>query len=165
METARPLKKSNYNITPRQPVPSDGSVEFTSNLANLGISLKKYVAAIQKVTVMRLILLLFFLMAPIVRAVDEPPASEAVPEPPDLPLPIESGETLEPEEPEITIKRRGGKTIQEYRINGALYMVKIVPDAGPPYYLIDSNGDGNMDVRHTNLERNLKIPQWVLLRW
>ncbi|MCI0654573.1 MAG: DUF2782 domain-containing protein [Methylococcaceae bacterium] len=114
---------------------------------------------------MRLILLLFFLMAPIVRAVDEPPASEAVPEPPDLPLPIESGETLEPEEPEITIKRRGGKTIQEYRINGALYMVKIVPDAGPPYYLIDSNGDGNMDVRHTNLERNLKIPQWVLLRW
>jgi hypothetical protein len=114
---------------------------------------------------MRLFLLLLFLITPAGWAVDEPPASEAVPEPPDLPLPIESGEVLEPEQPEITIKRRGGKTIQEYRINGALYMVKIVPDAGPPYYLIDSNGDGNMDVRHSNLERNVKIPQWVLLRW
>jgi Protein of unknown function (DUF2782) len=114
---------------------------------------------------MHLILLLFVLFVPVVQAVDEPPVPDAVPEPPDLPLPIESGEVLEPEQPEITIKRRGGKTIQEYRINGALYMVKIVPDVGPPYYMMDTDGDGNMDVRHSNLERNLKIPQWVLLRW
>ncbi|MGR9105389.1 MAG: DUF2782 domain-containing protein [Gammaproteobacteria bacterium] len=114
---------------------------------------------------MHLVLLLFVLFAPATHAADEAPASDAVPEPPDLPLPIESGEVLEPDEPEITIKRRGGKTIQEYRINGALYMVKIVPDAGPPYYLIDTDGDGNMDVRHSDLERNVRIPQWVLLRW
>ena len=114
---------------------------------------------------MRLILLSLVFFAPLIRAADESPVSEAGPEPPDLPLPIESGEVLEPDEPEITIKRRGGKTIQEYRINGALYMVKIVPDIGPPYYLIDSDGDGNMDVRHSDLERNVKVPQWVLLRW
>ncbi len=89
----------------------------------------------------------------------------AVPEPPELPMPVESGEVLDGENPEITIKRRGKKTIQEYRVNGELYMVKIVPDIGPPYYMIDSNGDGNMDVRRSNLERNLRIPQWVLFRW
>jgi Protein of unknown function (DUF2782) len=111
------------------------------------------------------VLMILLLFSAAIHAGDQSPATEPVPEPPDLPLPIESGEVLEPEEPEITIKRRGPKTIQEYRINGALYMVKIVPDVGPAYYLIDTDGDGNMDVRHSNLERNLKIPQWVLLRW
>lgn len=111
------------------------------------------------------IVLFFLLLCRAIYAEDAPPVPDGLPEPPDLPLPIESGEVLEPEEPEITIKRRGAKTIQEYRINGALYMVKIVPDLGPPYYLIDTDGDGNMDVRQSNLERNLRIPQWVLLRW
>lgn len=114
-----------------------------------------------KVNVMRLAPLLLALFIPVAQAVDEPP----VPEPPDLPLPVESGEVLDPEEPEITIKRRGGKTIQEYRVNGALYMVKIVPDIGPAYYLLDTDGDGNMDVRQSDLERGVKIPQWVLFRW
>ncbi|MCS5565649.1 MAG: DUF2782 domain-containing protein [Methylococcales bacterium] len=103
--------------------------------------------------------------ASIAGAVDEPPSAGGLPEPPDLPLPVESGESLDPGEPEITIRRRSGKTIQEYRVNGVIYMVKIVPDAGPPYYLVDADGDGNMDVRHSNLERNIKIPQWVLFRW
>ena len=89
----------------------------------------------------------------------------AVPEPPDLPMPVESGEVLESEAPEITIRRRGQKTIQEYRVNGVLYMVKIVPDAGPAYYLVDSDGDGNMNVRKTDLNKTIKIPQWVLFRW
>ncbi len=114
---------------------------------------------------MRLFFLFLVFFVTVVHAVDEPPGSGAVPEPPDIPLPVESGEVLDPEEPEITIKRRGGKTIQEYRINGVLYMVKIVPDAGPAYYLIDTDGDGNMDVRNSDLERELKVPQWVLLRW
>ncbi|MCI0653527.1 MAG: DUF2782 domain-containing protein [Methylococcaceae bacterium] len=114
---------------------------------------------------MRLFFLFLVLFVSVVLAVDEPPVTDAVPEPPDIPLPIESGEVLEPEEPEITIKRRGDKTIQEYRINGVLYMVKIVPNLGPAYYLMDTDGDGNMDVRHSNLEQELKVPQWVLLRW
>ena len=123
---------------------------------------------------MRQVTLLLCFFAPFVWAVDQSPRSPdsvtsdkpaAVPEPPDLPMPVESGEPLEPEEPEIIIKRRGKKTIQEYRINGALYMVKIVPDIGPPYYLIDSDGDGNMDVRKTDLQKTIKVPQWVLFRW
>lgn len=85
-----------------------------------------------------------------------------VPDPPEIPPPVESGETMEPD---VTIIRRGEDTIEEYRINNRLYMVKIKPGVGPPYYLLDSDGDGNMDVRRSDLERGLRVPQWVLFSW
>ena len=100
----------------------------------------------------------------VVETADRPPPVPS-PEPPTLPLPVESGEAIEPD---ITIIRRGKKLIHEYRLNGQLYMVKIQPDIGPPYYLIDSNGDGNLNVRRSDLERGpnrINIPQWVLLSW
>lgn len=92
----------------------------------------------------------------------EPPDLEAAPEAPDLPMPVQSGETLQPD---ITIIRRGKKTIQEYRINGELYMIKIIPDIGPPYYMVDTDGDGNVDLRRSDLERNLRINQWKIFSW
>ncbi|MEE9355975.1 MAG: DUF2782 domain-containing protein [Methylococcaceae bacterium] len=92
----------------------------------------------------------------------ENPEPAAVPAPPKLPKPVEDGEKLEPD---VTIIRKGDKNVQEYRINGELYMVKIVPDIGPAYYLVDSNGDGNMDVRRSDLQDDLKIPRWVLFSW
>jgi len=86
----------------------------------------------------------------------------AVPEPPELPMPVQSGEALEPD---ITIIRKGKKTIQEYRKNGALYMVKIIPNVGPSYYLIDTDGDGNMDVRKSDLDAGMNINQWKIFSW
>lgn len=86
----------------------------------------------------------------------------AVPEPPELPLPVQSGETLEPD---ITIIRKGKKTIQEFRKNGELYMVKIIPAIGPAYYLIDTDGDGTMDVRGSDLDKGTQINQWKLFEW
>ena len=85
-----------------------------------------------------------------------------VPEPPELPVPVQSGETLEPD---ITIIRKGKKTIQEFRRNGELYMVKIIPQVGPAYYLIDTDGDGNIDVRANDLDSGTKINQWKLFEW
>jgi hypothetical protein len=35
--------------------------------------------------------------------------------------------------------------VEEYRMNGVLYMVKVTPTVGPPYYLIDTTGDGNLN--------------------
>jgi hypothetical protein len=77
---------------------------------------------------------------------------------------VESGETLEPD---ITIIRKGKDTIEEYRINGRRYMVKIKPSVGPPYYLVDTDGDGNMDVRRSDIQRphDMSIPRWVLFSW
>ncbi len=92
----------------------------------------------------------------------QPQELMAIPEPPELPLTIQSGEVIEPD---ITIRREGKKTIQEYRKNGVLYMVKIIPVVGPAYYFIDTNGDGNMDVRGSDLDKGLKINQWKLFQW
>jgi len=77
-------------------------------------------------------------------------------------MPVQSGETLEPD---ITIIRKGKKTIQEYRKNGVLYMIKIVPAIGPAYYLLDTDGDGNMDVRRSDLDRGNYVNQWKILEW
>ena len=111
---------------------------------------------------MRCLLPLLILFGPVLARAEQPPSLNAVPEPPELPLPVQSGETMEPD---ITIIRRGEKTITEYRVNGELYKIKITPDIGPAYYLIDSNGDGNLDVRETGLDKDLNVPQWVLFRW
>ena len=38
-----------------------------------------------------------------------------------------------------------GDTITEYRVAGALRMVKVVPSRGPTYYVYDRDGDGKLD--------------------
>ncbi|AKH22205.1 hypothetical protein AAY24_10710 [Sedimenticola thiotaurini] len=88
--------------------------------------------------------------------------SAALPQPPEIPPQVESGEVLEPE---VTIIESDKGTTEEYRISGRLYMVKITPVAGPPYYLLDSNGDGVLDVREEARPGNISIPQWVLFSW
>jgi hypothetical protein len=113
----------------------------------------------------RIITSLLLILAAPVLALEEPPAIGnlvPVPEQPDLPPPIESGENMEPD---ITIIRKGQDIIEEYRINHRLYMVKITPRVGPPYYLVDTDGDGNMDVRRRDIEDQMQVPQWVLFRW
>lgn len=96
----------------------------------------------------------------------EPPSPpdagiEPAPEPPVIPEAVESGQALEPE---VTITKRGEDTVQEYRLNGRLYMVKITPSAGASYYLIDTDGDGQMETRQNDV-RSSKVPQWVIFSW
>lgn len=93
---------------------------------------------------------------------DIPPPPMDVPEPPDLPMPVQSGEEMQPD---ITIIRKGKDTIEEYRRGGKLYMVKVKPQVGPAYYLIDTNGDGRMDVKKNDLDKTSTINQWILFEW
>ena len=111
---------------------------------------------------MRRFILLSFLAFPAFAIDEKPPTLEAVPETPEPPLPVQSGETLEPD---ITIIRKGKNTVQEYRRGGRLYMIKVIPDIGPPYYFVDNNGDGKMDVRTNDLDRGSNINMWKLLEW
>ena len=90
-----------------------------------------------------------------------PGGLEPVPEPPVMPDPIDSGENIEQQ---VTIISKQDAVIEEYRVNGFLYMVKVTPVIGPPYYLIDNNGDGRLESRIRNQDE-VVIPQWVLFTW
>lgn len=95
------------------------------------------------------------------------PAHAAEPADPLPPPPLPDAEAIaEAEElqPEVTIRSRGDATVKEYRVNGRLYMVKITPRRGYPYYLIDSDGDGRFDTRRNELDPP-NINQWILFRW
>ena len=66
---------------------------------------------------------------------------------------------------DIQIIGRDNGRIEEFRIAGRIYMIKITPHYGIPYYLIDSSGDGQMDTRKTEVDERIMIPSWTLLRW
>lgn len=83
------------------------------------------------------------------------------PEPPEIPEQVQSGETLEPE---VTIIQKEQETVEEYRVNGRLYQVKITPTRGLPYYLIDTDGDGELETRANDITKS-QVPQWVLFSW
>ncbi len=67
-------------------------------------------------------------------------------------------------QPEVTIVHRGKETIEEYRVGGQLYMVKIIPSKGLPYYLMDMDGDGSLETRRNDLE-NPPVVQWRIFTW
>lgn len=67
--------------------------------------------------------------------------------------------------PDVTIKRKKEKLIEEYSINGRVYMIKVTPSKGYPYYLIDTDGDGELDSRSNELDPGLMIPSWIIFRW
>ncbi|MDT8386714.1 MAG: DUF2782 domain-containing protein [Thiogranum sp.] len=88
----------------------------------------------------------------------QPPAPDTLP--PPSAVPGESGI-----EPEVTIRQRGDDRIEEYSVNGEVYMIKITPKNAPAYYLVDTDGDGSLDSSPSEIEPNLLIPSWVLFRW
>jgi len=87
---------------------------------------------------------------------------EPVEPPPPPPPVVVNGEPIEPE---ITIVQREDAKVEEYRVHGHLYMVKITPIVGPAYYLRDNDGDGTMETRMSELGGNIIVPQWVLFSW
>lgn len=80
------------------------------------------------------------------------------------PLPDEADDSRNIPQPEVRIIRRKDAVIEEYRVNGRLRYVKITPSVGNPYYMIDTNGDGQLDTRENDLD-NPPINQWILLQW
>lgn len=93
---------------------------------------------------------------------EDPVKLEDLPDAPAPPSIVDSGESLEPE---VTIIRKKDTTYEEYRINGNLYMVKVTPAIGPSYYLLDQDGDGQMDTNMSEIYDNFVVPQWVIFSW
>ncbi len=80
--------------------------------------------------------------------------------------PPESSASQNAPAPAVTIRQLGERgSVEEYRVGGVLYMIKVVPAKGVPYYLVDTDGDGNLETRYSQLQDGMLIPAWVLLRW
>jgi hypothetical protein len=89
------------------------------------------------------------------------PATEPLPDP----APPPSIGIDDEMEPEVRIIKRDDAVIEEYRMNGELYMIKVKPSIGPPYYLIDSTGDGELNARRSELDPAFVVPSWMIFRW
>jgi len=93
-------------------------------------------------------------------AADRPNNLETLEEVPPPPKVLE-GEPME--EPQVTIRKKGEDTIEEYRIHGELYMMKVTPKSGVPYYLHKEDQDGGW----VNVGPNppLSVPKWIIFRF
>ena len=86
---------------------------------------------------------------------------EPLPAPPPPPPGYEPDPALEPE---VTIIKRGEDTVEEYRVNGELYMMKVTPSHGVPYYLVKESVDGGW-ARQEGPGENIAVPNWVIFRF
>lgn len=67
-------------------------------------------------------------------------------------------------EPQVTITKRGEDQVEEFRVNGQLYMLRVTPVNGPTYYLVDEEGKGNWARRDT-VGTNVQPPMWLIKSW
>lgn len=65
-------------------------------------------------------------------------------------------------EPDVTIREGKQNRIEEYRTNGYLYAIRVVPKHGKPYFLVRADGDNNF-VRADAPKR--LIPSWKIFTW
>lgn len=79
-----------------------------------------------------------------------------------LTAPLGAQETSGNPDPDIQIRYGETETRYEYRVNGELVEIKIVPKVGPPYYLIPSE---NQDAWVRSETSRLVLPTWKILEW
>ena len=109
---------------------------------------------------LRIMLALALALPLMALAADRPTNLEPLPEAPPPPgLDLDSSP-----EPEISIVKKGEDTVEEYRINGELYMMKVTPAHGVPYYLMKEDQEGGW-ARSEGPTPPLVIPKWVLFRF
>lgn len=81
-------------------------------------------------------------------------------EPARTPVYIPTQEELA--EGEVEIIAGEDKTVFEYRVNGRLLMIKIVPKFGATYYMVPADGQPHYE----SLDHKKKLyPQWVIVEF
>lgn len=108
---------------------------------------------------MRILFLLLLSCLSVEAYAAQPVPGNLQPLPP--PPAMESGDS---DEPQVTIIKKTEQTVEEYRVGGRLYMIKIIPKVGKPYYLVDDQGDGKFS-RQESLDSGLRPPRWVIHRF
>ena len=111
----------------------------------------------------RVLALLFTLLPALAYAADKPEKATAPPPPPIVNDDgIDDGQSAaEQITPDVTIKRDDDAVIEEYRINGRLYMIRFFPRLGKPYYLLFPE-DGSDPTRYPLDD---SPTYWKLFEW
>jgi len=93
-----------------------------------------------------------------------PPAGTPALEPlPEIPPPPGVTSDLELE-PQVTITRRQGETVEEARVNGRVIWIKVTPQHGHPYFLVPDGG-GTTFIRRDAFDTGLRVPLWLLFEF
>ena len=82
-----------------------------------------------------------------------------IPEPPPMATDADESQQIEAD---VTIIRKKYHTIEEYRVNGKLHMVRITPTKGKPYYLLYPKNGGSPVRRDLD---DIQTPYWKLFEW
>ena len=81
--------------------------------------------------------------------IDDPGVQPAVSVPANTPVhvvPAPASTVLPPDAtPDVNIRHEGDDTVEEYRRNGQLYMIRVVPKSGVPQVYMDTDGDGRLE--------------------
>lgn len=100
------------------------------------------------------------------------PAQEDLEKPPPIPpadtedVPIPPKIQDELLEPTVTIREEDDRMIEEYRLDGRVYMVKVTPKGGIPYYYVDTDGDGQLELDMDQRALNPVQPvHWKIKEW
>lgn len=87
----------------------------------------------------------------------------------DVPIPEKAQpEPVADEPPAVSIRtENNGDRVEEYRQNGVLYMVKVTPERGPAYYLMDTDGNGrlNREGIADGVAETVSPVYWTLYEW
>jgi hypothetical protein len=113
-------------------------------------------------TALRFLLLLLLSAVSVGAHADKPAPGKLEPLPP--PPAMDNAANDADNEPEVTIIKQTEQTVEEFRVGGRLYMIKITPKVGKPYYLVDDRGDGKF-ARQESLDSGFRPPRWVIHRF
>lgn len=82
----------------------------------------------------------------------------------DVPIPPKIQQ--EQVDPTVRIIDEEDRMIEEYSANGKVYMVKVTPKKGLPYYYIDTDGDGKLELDPDQRALNPVQPvYWKITEW
>jgi len=96
------------------------------------------------------------------KSLEKPPQLDAVPEPPDVNAVNKDDGT----EPTVTIRQdESNSKIEEYRVHGKLYAVRVTPKVGAPYTMVDPDGTGTMVRADDRAGVSVRPPRWVLFEF
>ena len=88
---------------------------------------------------------------------------KTAPVPPPPNLPPAAADNDDSMQADVVIRKGKDGVVEEYRVNGELYMVRITPNVGKPYYIRYPDGEKGRQIRK-DLD-DINTPYWKLFEW